>query len=91
MKAKAALEIHVESEPGHPEAAPKRFRLNGRVVEIAENIDVWYGRSYRYFKVKGSDGNLYILRFDEEQAAWELTMFQSPQAETFAAAPYPAR
>jgi hypothetical protein len=88
MKAKSALEVHVEAGPGHPEAAPKRFRLNGRRVEIAENIDVWHGPSYRYYKVKGDDGNLYILRFDEERAAWELTMFQSPQAETFAAGLY---
>jgi len=84
MKAEAALEIQVESEPGDPEAMPKRFRLNGRKVEIAENIDVWHGPNYRYLKVKGGDGNLYILRFDEGRAEWELTMFQTPQAETFA-------
>ncbi len=91
MKVKAALEVHVERESGHPEAVPKRFRLDGRKVEIAENLDVWHGRNYRYFKVKGDDGNLYILRFDEERAEWELTMFQSPQAETFAAGLYTAK
>ncbi|MGA7324195.1 MAG: hypothetical protein WBX25_06885 [Rhodomicrobium sp.] len=88
MKAKAALEVRVESEPGQPEAMPKQFRLNGRRVEIVGNIDVWHGANYRYFKAKGSDGNLYILRFDEKRAEWELTMFQSPQAEALAAALY---
>jgi len=83
MKAKTALEVHVESECGDLGAMPKRFRLNGREVGIAENIDVWHGANYRYFKVKGEDGNLYILRFDEGRAEWELTMFQSPQAEAF--------
>jgi hypothetical protein len=76
MKAEAALEVHVESEPGDLGVKPKRFRLNGRDVEIVENLDQWQGPDYRYFKVKGDDGNLYILHFDEGRAAWELTMFQ---------------
>ena len=49
-------------------------------VEIVENVDQWYGQDYCYFKIKGNDGNLYILRFDEGRAEWELTMFQSPGA-----------
>jgi len=84
MKAEAALEVQVECEPGHLREKPKRFRLNRRDVEIAENLDQWHGPDYRYFKVRGDDGNLYILRYDEGSAAWELTMFQSPQAEAFA-------
>jgi len=35
---------------------------------------------YWYFKIKGNDGNLYILRFDEGRVEWELTMFQNPDA-----------
>ncbi len=84
MRAKLALEVQVEREAGHPEAMPKRFRLSGREVEIDENIDAWHGPSYRYVKVRGGDGNVYILRFDEKRAEWELTMFQSPRAEAFA-------
>jgi hypothetical protein len=34
------------------------------------------GRDYYYFKVKGDDGNLYVLRRDEAGDGWELTMFQ---------------
>jgi hypothetical protein len=55
--------------------------MDGRDIEIAENIDQWYGAGYRYHKVKGQDGNLYILRLDEGRAEWELTMFQRPEAE----------
>jgi hypothetical protein len=40
----------------------------------------WHGADYRYFKVKGDDGNFYILRFDEARSEWDLTMFQSPKA-----------
>jgi hypothetical protein len=64
----------------------KRFRLDGRRVEVTENIDRWFGPDYAYFKVRGDDGNLYILRLDEARDTWELTMFQSPSAETFATA-----
>ena len=59
---------------------PVRFRFDAREVEIVEIVDQWYGPDYCYFKIKGNDGNLYILRFDEARVEWELTMFQSPGA-----------
>jgi hypothetical protein len=59
---------------------PVRIRFDEREVEIVENVDQWYGPDYHYFKIKGNDGNLYILRFDEGHAEWELTMFQTPGA-----------
>jgi hypothetical protein len=31
---------------------------------------------YRYFKVRGGDGDLYIVRHNELRADWELTMFE---------------
>ena len=40
----------------------------------------WYGPDYRYIKVRDYDGGLYILRFDEPHAEWELTMFVSARA-----------
>jgi hypothetical protein len=57
----------------------RRFRLDSRVVEVADNIDQWYGAGYRYVKVRGSDGNVYILRHNEIRAEWELTMYQQSQ------------
>ncbi|HEY6995589.1 MAG TPA: hypothetical protein VH397_17930 [Xanthobacteraceae bacterium] len=59
---------------------PRRFHLGGRKVDIVESDDQWHGADYRYFKVKGDDGNVYILRVDEPSGAWELTMFRRPQA-----------
>ena len=80
------MRVHVETHAGGIDVEkPKRFCLNGRRVEVIENVDQWFGPDYCYFKVRGDDGNLYILRFDEARDAWELTMFQSPQAESFAA------
>ncbi len=68
---------------------PRQFRLDGREIEVIDNLDQWHGPHYRYFKVKGNDGNLYILRLDEVHMVWELTMFQSAQSQTAAAA-FPA-
>lgn len=44
-------------------------------------IDQWYGRDYRYVKVKGDDGSMYILRFDEIRNEWELIMFASRRSQ----------
>jgi hypothetical protein len=85
MIAAASLQVDVESEPGERGSERlRRIRLDGRKVEIVENVDQWHGPDYRYFKVKGDDGNLYVLRFDEGRATWEVTMFQSPQGEALA-------
>ena len=59
----------------------RRFRLYSRVVEVADNIDQWHGADYRYVKVRGSDGNVYVLRHDEVRAEWELTMYQRSQSQ----------
>jgi hypothetical protein len=75
------LHIWVETYTGHGGIEmPRRFFFDGRGVEVAENLDQWHGPSYRYFKVKGGDGNLYILRLDETRAEWNLTLFQSARA-----------
>jgi hypothetical protein len=81
------MRVHVERNAGNVDVEQlKRIRFDGRCVEVIENLDRWFGADYTYFKVRGDDGNLYILRLDEARDAWELTMFQSPPAETFATA-----
>lgn len=54
---------------------PQRLRFDRRQVSVKEVRDRWHGADYRYFKILGDDENLYILRFDEPDAAWSLTMF----------------
>ncbi len=54
----------------------RRFRFDCRVIEVADNIDQWYGEEYRYVKVRGCDGGIYVLRRNEIRAEWELTMYQ---------------
>jgi hypothetical protein len=73
------MEVQVEHRTDHLGVEiPMRFRFDGREIEIVEIVDQWYGPDYRYFKIKGDEGNLYILRFDEGRVEWELRMFQSP-------------
>ena len=58
----------------------RRFWLDGREIEVGDNIDQWHGADYRYFKVMGNDSNVYILRLNEARADWELTMYQRSQS-----------
>ena len=58
------------------EETPRRFRLGARTVEVAEVLDRWLDPEHRYFKLRGADGDTYILRHDTETGAWELTLFR---------------
>ena len=60
---------------------PQRLHFDGHQVDVLETLDQWYGPDYRYVKARGTGGGLYILRLDERQAAWELTMFKSARAQ----------
>ena len=74
------MRVMVETYAGYGGVQmPRRFRFDGREIEVAENIDQWPGPDYCYFQVKDSDGNMYILRHDQRRAEWELTLFQSGQ------------
>lgn len=70
------------------EETPRRFRLGSRTVEVAEVLDRWLDPEHRYFKLRGDDGDLYILRHDAESDAWEMTLYrqgESPAASAPAA------
>ncbi|WP_020160275.1 MULTISPECIES: hypothetical protein [Methylobacter] len=72
------LTIRVECYAGYRgEETPRRFFMGDKAIEIEEVIDRWLAPEYRYFKVRGSENDIYILRHDELAQRWELTMFQS--------------
>ena len=69
------MKIRVECHSGHRgEETPTRFLLGDRAVDIKDVIDRWLAPDHRYFKVRGDDDVIYILRHDVELGAWELTM-----------------
>ncbi|WGR91694.1 hypothetical protein MTX26_14925 [Bradyrhizobium sp. ISRA443] len=65
------VEIHPDDD-GTPMLRALHF--DNRRIDVVEALDQWYGPDYRYVKVRGRDGALYILKFDETRADWELTM-----------------
>jgi len=73
---KYQMRIRVECHAGYRgEERPIRFFIKQRSIEILDIIDQWYGPDYRYFKVRGDDGSVYILRQVLANEGWELTMF----------------
>jgi len=72
------LTIRVECYAGYrDEETPQRFFMGDKTVEIEEVIDRWLAPEHRYFKVRGSENDIYILRYDEVARQWQLTLFQS--------------
>lgn len=78
LKDDQRLCISVECYAGHRgEETPLRFRLGSRLIEIAEVVDRWLAPDHRYFKVRTSEGEMYVLRNDMTTGAWELTLFEA--------------
>ena len=70
------LAIRVECYAGYRgEETPLRFYCGERKVEVAAVLDRWLAPDHRYFKVKGDDAAIYIIRYDVASDQWELTMF----------------
>jgi hypothetical protein len=71
------LTVGVECYAGHRgEETPRALRLGDRRLDVAEVLDQWLGPDHRYFKLRGSDGDIYLVRHDLASDLWELTLFQ---------------
>ncbi len=75
------MRVEVETGKAQGMPMPRRISFDSRAIEVAEFLDQWFGADYRYYKIRGDDGALYILRLDETQSAWSLTVFTSPKAQ----------
>ena len=72
------MRIQVECYSGHRgEETPRRFHIGKRCIEVIDELDRWLAPDHRYFKVRGDDGGIYILRHDESTSAWELSVYDS--------------
>jgi hypothetical protein len=87
--------MHARTGAHYPRTDSRQHRLDDRRLrrvltyveahladdKVVEVLDQWYGPDYRYCKVKGGDGALYILHLDESRSEWHLTMlFASARA-----------
>ena len=52
-----------------------RFVLGERTIEVDDLLDRWYGERVDYFRVRGGDGHLYVLKHVRCDDLWELTSF----------------
>jgi hypothetical protein len=70
--------LRVECYDGHrADVAPVRFFIGQRAIEVREIIDRWLDPAHSYFKLRGEDDGIYILRHDQAADAWEMILFDS--------------
>ncbi|MFQ6022127.1 MAG: hypothetical protein ACE5NW_05345 [Acidiferrobacterales bacterium] len=73
---KPDLRISVACYAGYRgDETPQRFSIGERDVMVVEVLDRWLASDHRYFKVRGDDDGVYILRHEVNADRWELTMF----------------
>ena len=71
------MKIRVECYSGYKgEETPRRLIIGELVIGVAKVLDRWLAPDYRYFKVEGDDGSMYIVRHDMTSLEWELTLFE---------------
>ncbi len=69
--------LQVESHAAsNGDEVPRRLRFGARSVDV-ELIDRWEGPAYRYFKLRGSDGGVYIVRHEPTADVWALIIYDS--------------
>jgi hypothetical protein len=69
-------DLHVECYAGYRgEEEPRRFTRGDHRVEVIEILNRWVDPQHRYYKVRGGDGNRYMLRVDETSGDWQLFCF----------------
>ena len=70
--------LRVECYAGHRgDAEPRRLHIGRREVLVTEIIDRWLDPRHRYFKLRGDDGGIYLLRQDTDEDRWEMTLYDS--------------
>jgi hypothetical protein len=71
------LAVGVECYAGHRgEQTPRLLILGERRIDVTAVMDQWLAPDHRYFKLRGADGDTYIVRHDVTTGTWELTMFE---------------
>jgi hypothetical protein len=67
------MKISVECYAGYRgDQEPRAFQLGDSRFDVIELLDRWLDPAHRYFKVKVTDGRVFILRHDAASSDWEL-------------------
>ena len=82
MPDRQPLRVGVQCYAGHRgEQTPRTLIVGDRRIDVAEVLDVWLAPDHRYFKLRGADGDTYLVRHDERSDTWKLTMFRAERVE----------
>jgi hypothetical protein len=74
--------LRVECYAGHcADTEPRRLHIGQREVGVTGIIDQWLEPRHRYFKLRGDDGGIYLLRHDTIEDRWEMTLYDSGRRE----------
>ena len=60
---------------------PRHFSIGARRIHVLDVIDRWLSSRARYYKVRGDDECVYILRHDPRDQLWEMTLFDSGRCD----------
>jgi hypothetical protein len=74
------MTIRVECYSGYKaDQRPLRFWLDDREYAVTGILDQWYGPGYTYFRLRASDGHVYILRHatSGDEDVWTLTAYSA--------------
>jgi len=72
----------MECYAGHrADEEPRRFFIGEREIKVNAIIDRWLDPAHRYFKIRGDDNGIYILRHDTGNDSWQMTLFDSGRRE----------
>ncbi len=76
------MHIRVQCYAGYRgEETPQCLFIGKRRIELVDVIDRWLSPGEHYFKLRGMDQEIYILRHAVGQDQWELTLFDSGRCE----------
>ena len=75
------LAVRVECYAGaRGEETPRCLYLGPRRIRVEAVLDQWLAPEHRYFRLRGEDGGVYVVRYDIAADRWELTLFDSGRA-----------
>jgi hypothetical protein len=73
------MDIRVDCYSGYRgEETPRVIWLGTRRIAVDRILDRWLAPDHRYFKLRGDDGGLYIIRHDVASLEWQMTFYQDP-------------
>ena len=76
------MNIRVECYSGYRgDETPLAVWIGERRIGVAEVLDRWLAPDHRYFKFRGDDQGIYIIRNDVVSLAWQITFYQDSETK----------